>query len=440
MLNDPILAAKAKRGEVVAAMTAMLDTADTEDRDLTGGETRKYERMKAQITELDSEIQRAEERERREIEAHIRPGGNVIAPPTVAGKVLNAFGTGRDASERAYRVGQWVRAQLLGNERAQRWCEDRGLRIEAAHSEANIAKGGALVPDEMSSAIIRLVEDYGVARKEARVVTMGSDTLLIPRRTGGLTSYFVGENTEGTESDSAWDNVTMSAKKLMVLTRMSSEVSEDAIVDLAVALTEEIALSFAEKEDDCLFNGDGTSTYGGMTGILQKIVDGNHTAGAVDVATATHNLFSEIDATDLSTLKAACPGYALRNAKWYTSRVGWSLVFERLLQAGGGNTMVTLADGAPVYRYLGHPVVISEKMPNGAATDYDGDAMIVFGDMAKAVTLGTRREIRVALSGERWFELDQIGVKGTERFDINVHDLGDNTTAGPIVALVGSSS
>ena len=35
--------------------------------------------------------------------------------------------------------------------------------------------------------------------------------------------------------------------------------------------------------------------------------------------------------------------------------------------------------------------------------------------------------------------LDQVGVRGTERFHIVAHDLGDGTTAGPLVGLVGTS-
>ena len=42
-----------------------------------------------------------------------------------------------------------------------------------------------------------------------------------------LTAHYVGENEAGTESDTAWDNVTLVARKLMVLTRMSSELAEE---------------------------------------------------------------------------------------------------------------------------------------------------------------------------------------------------------------------
>ena len=39
------------------------------------------------------------------------------------------------------------------------------------------------------------------------------------------------------------------------------------------------------------------------------------------------------------------------------------------------------------------------------------------------------------VDGDNVFELDQLAVKGVERLDINVHDVGNTSTAGPIVGL-----
>ena len=80
-------------------------------------------------------------------------------------------------------------------------------------------------------------------------------------------------------------------------------------------------------------------------------------------------------------------------------------------------------------------------LPAGtAATDYNDKPMILFGDMRKAVTFGSRRDTTLKVDGSRYLEFDQVAVMGTERYDINVHDLGDNTDAGPLVALIGSSA
>jgi HK97 family phage major capsid protein len=132
---------------------------------------------------------------------------------------------------------------------------------------------------------------------------------------------------------------------------------------------------------------------------------------------------------------AALPAYALSNAKWYCSQPAFSLVFERLVAAGGGNTIDTMA-GPAQYRYLGYPIVISQKMPTSTG-DLSDVAMILFGDLRAACIMGDRRGFRFLTSNERYMEYDQIGLLGVERFDIVVHSLGDGTTAGPIVALVG---
>ncbi|MCW0295064.1 phage major capsid protein, partial [Klebsiella pneumoniae] len=87
------------------------------------------------------------------------------------------------------------------------------------------------------------------------------------------------------------------------------------MIDLASLVADEIALSFAEKEDDCFINGDGTSTYGGIVGILPKLTDGSHTAGAITAATDV-DTFAEVTAADLASLMGALPSYARRGARW----------------------------------------------------------------------------------------------------------------------------
>ncbi|GMQ90466.1 MAG: hypothetical protein BMS9Abin10_0848 [Gammaproteobacteria bacterium] len=432
-----------KRGKLLGELKAILDKADEEKRELSEDEVKRFDALTAEDEAIKADIERREKLGALEDAANktktqrVDPGqpddNNISAYPNFRYGKLRAF-TGEKAEERAYRAGMWIRAQLFGDEQASRWCQDNGLELRVMTTAVNTA-GGFLVPDEFSQAIIDLREEYGVFRRETRVVPMGSDTMNIPRRDGGLTAYFVGESDSITESDKTWGNVNLTAKKLAVLTRMSSDLAEDAIIDLADDLASEIAWAFANKEDDCGFNGDGTSTYGGINGVRPKIIDGNHAAGAVDATTNT-NTFAEVNATDLATMMAALPQYALRNAKFYVSQPGFSLIFERLTAAAGGNTIATLA-GSVQPRYLGYPVVISQSMPTSTG-DLVNVAMLLFGDLALAAKLGSRRDVRIKMSEDRYIEFDQIAVQGTERFDINVHDLGDGTTGGPIVALIGA--
>lgn len=388
--------------------------------------------LKSAVTELDDAIHRAlDAQELAAGSAQIvkgQGGGGMEIEPRYRrdGRLMSFFG--KDAQRDAYRVGMWAKAVLFGNDEAKDWCKENGIGLVRAQSEGTNSAGGFLVPEEMMNSIIDLRERFGVFRANTRIVPMGRDTMNWPRRTGGLTAYFMNENGPApTESQAAWDNVNLTAKKLATLTRFSTEIAEDAVISIGDWLTQEIAYAFSSKEDDCGFNGDGTSTYGGMTGLTatSKI-------GSAGVFTASgHATADVLTATDIESMRALLPYYALPGAKIYCSQYFFALCFERLVAAGGGNTIATL-NGEVVYRYLGTPIVISQKLPSTTPT---GKIAILYGDLALATAMGERRGVTIKRSDERYFDTDQIGILGTERFDINNHDVGDASTAGPIVAL-----
>lgn len=432
----------AERRVVFARADQILSAAERGSREFTDTERNDYESAVARIKQIDAEAARLDTPTPRPQPGYqppdMMPNGPVIEAG-YGGPRLQSFKNTPAGREQAYRMGRWLAANLLQHEQSMIWCRQNGVGLDimnAAATSPNTA-GGALVPEPLSTAIIELMDTYGLMRQSADVVPMTSDTLSIPRRTGGLTAYFIGENQEGTESDGTWDNVNLVAKKVMVLTRMSSEIAEDAIVSMADKLTMEIALAFALKEDQCGLIGTGTSTYGGMIGVLVKAIDGDHALAKVEAASG-HDTFAEVDADDLLKLMAAVPLYARQGAAWYCSPTAKSLIIDAINMSGGGNTAQILASAAQE-AFLGYPVRMTPIMNDDATATLNGGVMIAFGNMAKAVTMGTRRDIRVQLSEHRYFELDQVGVKGTERFDINVHDLGSATVKSPFAVLVGKS-
>ncbi len=399
-----------------------------------------YDAMKEEFSEITKQLGRVEEAEvfARNLATPV-PGQDRLTPfaPPSAHKLYSTLKHFRDreiegktvrALDQAYTVGMWVKATVFNNAEAQEWCKSRGVAITKAQGEGVDSAGGFLVPEELMANIIVLREQFGVFRQECQVVPMGSDTLNWPRRTGGLTAYFTGENTAVTESQAAWDNVNLTAKKLGVLTRMSNEISEDAVVSIADWLVGEIAYAFASKEDDCGFNGDGTSTYGGIRGIAQIFQDGSHTAGQIQVSSAT---WASMVIKDFTSVMGLLPQYALPGAKWYMSQQGFYSIAAKVFAEAGGNRTDTLSEDVK-HRILGFPVVFAQKLP--VVTPGSGKPMFFFGDLSKAATLGERRGVTIKRSDQRYFENDQIGLLGTERFDINCHDLGDTSVAGPIVA------
>ena len=73
-----------------------------------------------------------------------------------------------------------------------------------------------------------------------------------------------------------------------------------------------------------------------------------------------------------------------------------------------------------------------------AAPEVTADGIIaVFGDLTQAASFGDRRQttIQISDSALNAFEQDELAIRGTERFDINIHDIGDSSNAGPVVGL-----
>ena len=359
---------------------------------------------------------------------------NVVVPAKAKSRGgLQSF-AGPDAEKEAYLAGLFYQAAFTGNEAASNKLGDFGIQM--AQTTGDNTKGGFLVPDILEARLIRLVEEYGVARRECRVMPMGvGGTFSVPRRAGGYTAYFVGENAAGTESDLTFDQIQLEAKKMMVLSRWSSELPEDAAVQLGDLITQEIAYAFANKEDDCLFNGDGTSTYGGIVGWENAVA-----AGSIVTTASGVDTFGEITIATFEEAIGDLPKYPGISPKWYVHQSCWANVMQRLAMAAGGNTVANYEGGVGM-SFLGYPVVVSQVLQSGGpSTDISGNIFGYFGDMGMSTTFGDKRGVTVATDSSIYFTSDAIALKATERFDINCHERGTASAAGPMIALKANAS
>ncbi len=369
--------------------------------------------------------------------------------------VKNFKGTrnGQSAEYRAFRFGQWAMARLAQDLPARYGQQFRsatewvGRHISGMQATAvNTADGSGyqfLIPEEFGMDLIDLREVYGVARRLFKIVPMAGDTRTDPRRQSGLTASFLQEGAAGTESSKQWNDVRLTAKDLMVLSRYTNQLRADAVINVGDDLAGEIAYAFANKEDQCAFNGDATSTYGGIVGILQKLknIDGAATASSGLVTQATSNTWDTMVLRDFNTTLGKLPQYAdTGDVVWVCSRAFYYTCMQRLEMAAGGNTIMELASGdrRPRPLFLGVPVEFSQVFPVVTATT---GIMVILGNLAMGASFGDRQQDSIAFSehatigGENVFERNQIAIRGTERFDINVHDVGDATNPGPIVGL-----
>lgn len=356
---------------------------------------------------------------------------------------------GMTAEERAFRFGMWALATLTrcipGRyqfNNAVKFVENYMRITNTAHGESDGTTGGhVLVPDEFSSDLIDLRELYGVVRRLFERVPMSSDVLNRPKNSGGLTAYFTGESSAATESNMTWENVQLVAKKLTAMSRMSNELSADAVISVGDTLAFEIGQAFALKEDHCGFNGDGTGTYGGINGVRNRLtsVDGAGTDAAGLVVQGSGNTWGAFTIGDLLGVIAKLPDFADMNASFVCHRAFYFGVMRPLEIAAGGTPASEVAAGERAnFRFQGYPVVFSQVFPSTTAT---ATVALAFGSFSQGAMLGDRQQTSIMFSehatigGENVFERGQIAVRGDERIDINVHGCGTASVVGPIVGL-----
>jgi HK97 family phage major capsid protein len=348
---------------------------------------------------------------------------------------------GGNAEERAYRAGMFFRATLAGDQTAAQWCREHGVAgVESRALGENVnSLGGVFVNDEILNEIIVLVEQYGAFPAAARNVNMASDTLIVPRRVGGLQAYFVGENTAIPDSDATWDRVQLVAKKVAVSNRMSSEILEDAsVINLGDYLATETARAIAILVDRVGFVGTGAGNDGGIVGAATKLNDGQHSQSLVTAA-AGHVSLETLTIDDFIAAAGRVPLFARANAQWYCSPAAYSSAVQRLGLSSnvgtmaGGNTQDNLTQ-APELRLLGYKVNFVHTMNNTLGSD-PGQIKFILGDMSLSSMYATRRGLQLRTSVDRYAELDQTLLVASTRFDCVTHDCGSNTVAGPIVGL-----
>jgi HK97 family phage major capsid protein len=443
MLDAEVEAEEAQEAEAVAA-----GEGEGERSAVAAVEARqaKYDDLLAKAERIKAAIAKEEAREARKAELlkvlnRAAPVETAemskprIEPIAYRGR-LRAF----DSLETAHRCGQWLKAHF-GDPQARQWCRDN-LGTEYRDLGGQVQSlGGALVFQDFSNTIIRLVETYGVSMNLAQRVTMSSDTLLVPKRLTGVTGYWIGENTTIQTSDPTATMVQLVAKKLAIATKVSNELLADNAISVADWLAQEYATEMAARIDDAFFNGTGTSSYGGINGLVQ-IDDGTHTASVVSAASGNTSV-AALDIDDYLKALAALPRYAIGTSAIYCHPSVYHNSIQRMMVSSGtagsgtigalagGNTAANLAQSTPT-TFLGLPVVWVLKMNSAPAS---GEIAAYVGDLSLSSIMATKSDMQVASSTDRYFEADQTAFRAIQRLDINHHSLGTTSEAGPVVAL-----
>ena len=360
--------------------------------------------------------------------------GNSQTEVRLISQPLKAF-KGADAQRDAYDSGQWLkaffaRAQGGCAEQAEQRIAARGWDIQATATEGSPSAGGYLVPSPLSNAIIDVRQLAGVSRQLSRVMTMTSDTLDVAKKTAGATVYYPGEAGSITASDQTWSSVNLNAKKRAILSYISQELNDDSVISVMDDLASQMGLDLAIQEDNEYINGDGTSTYGNVSGLVSSIG-----SASINDATSGRDTWPELALVDFTDAMGLLQSkYWPRGVAWLCSAQFYYSVMLNLMCDAGGNAISDIEMGQRVGRplFLGAPVYFSSQMPTATAAS---TICAYFGSFGDGVMIGDRLGVRIAQSDQFAFDTDRLAIRATSRYDIVCHDVGDGSTSGAIVAL-----
>ncbi len=352
--------------------------------------------------------------------------------------------------ETAKNFGLYIMASVASEELAKAATEqlkNKGIELAYIRDEKSISDGSntlgsALVPTEFIPSLILMLAKYGVFRRNALEYPMGSDTAIAPKLSSGLTVYCPGAGVAPTKSQPGFSSIGLQAKKWMTLTAIDSEIDEDSAIAVGELVGYLIAHAFARKEDEVGFLGDGSSTYFNHTGITGALLAVDDTIGNIkSIVVGSGNEYSEIAMIDFEKMLGIFPDEAddEGDTKWYCHRYFYYTVMVRLALAAGGTTATEIINNKVVREksFLSYPLEFTTAMPKVTANN---QLAAFFGNLRMAAYLGDRRKLTIDRSSERYFEEDQIGIRGIERVAPTVHGVGDTSNAGPIIALAMAGS
>jgi HK97 family phage major capsid protein len=209
----------------------------------------------------------------------------------------------------------------------------------------------------------------------AQMLTGLSGNIAIPRQTGGATAYWLAESGAPTESQQAFDQVTLTPKTVGAFTEISRKLLQQSSIDVESFVQRDLAITLAQAIQTVAIAGGGTNQ---PTGILATSGIGD-VAGGTDGAVPTWAHIVELE-TDVAVANAAVGTLSyLTNAK-----VRGKL--KTTSKVSGQNGFIFESGATPLNGY-GCAVTnaVPSNLTKGAGTGVGVCSAIIFGNFADLI-------------------------------------------------------
>ncbi len=402
-MRQRIRSLKQQRAGLIDQMRAILNDPKGDNGTLDADQQAKHDDLDAEVSRLETQINQLERQLERDeslddVEDSDRggrsghradPGGGDDPDPEAQAAER------REAYNRAFfdgfcRVGPARTGNRLGED------------IRNALETGVDSEGGYLVPEEWAASLIQSLEDINVIRRYASSIRTASQRN-IPVVTGEGDFTWIDEEGAYGEDDPAFGEVQLLAHKCGGIIKVSEELLQDNVFNLAGYLNTNAARRFGRIEENAFLNGDGV---GKPLGLFQTVsVAGVNLVGQTG-ASQTTITFDEL----IDTFHQLKRQYRSR-ATWLTND---SMVknIRKLKDTDGQYLWQPSVQAGEPDRVLSRPIETSDSAPAIAANT----KTILFGDFSY-YQIGDRLGITAQRLSEKYADTGQVGFRFNRRLD-----------------------
>jgi HK97 family phage major capsid protein len=225
-----------------------------------------------------------------------------------------------------------------------------------------------LPPTEFVAEVLRMEEQYGVARKYATLRRTDRTSITLIKGSTDVAIYETSEAGRIKSTKTGYDTWVMTFKKFAAIAPLTEELLEDSAIDIWNDLTSRFARAYAKQEDELVFNH-------ATAGIVNL-------AGAAEVV-ITGDSIEDIDFDDVNKSLYAVPTDSMKNGRFYFHRSIMG-VLQRLKDPQGRYILVPGPNGPATGTLWGMPYELTEVLP-ALTDDAEDTTFIVFGDLKNTV-------------------------------------------------------
>lgn len=225
-----------------------------------------------------------------------------------------------------------------------------------------------LPPTEFIAEVLRLEEQYGVARQFATLRRTDRRSITGIKGDADVSIFETAEAGEKQGTKVTYTPYTLTFRKFAAIAPITDELTEDSAVDIWNDLTARFARAYAQKEDQLVFT-DSTS------GILN----------ATDAAEVTivGDSIEDMTADDLNRMLYAVPTPSMANGRYYLNRTILGVI-QRLKDSENRYIWAQGPNGPAEGTIWGRPYSLVEVLPALTADDAE-TGFVIYGDLKNTI-------------------------------------------------------